>query len=187
MLYLFEALREIKQHMIQLRDDNIALREFRDSDSFKLATLCNNNKIHDNLRDLIPFPYLEQDAKYFINLCRNENPKTNLAIEFNGEFAGVIGLGLQTDVYKLSAEIGYWLGEPFWGKGIATRAVRLMLDYGFSTLGVVRIYSSVFDYNKPSQRVLEKAGFELEGIFRKAVFKNAKIYDEYRYAKLKPE
>ncbi|MFY9228802.1 MAG: GNAT family protein, partial [Bacteroidales bacterium] len=92
-----------------------------------------------------------------------------------------IGLVRQTDVYKLSAEIGYWIGEPYWGMGIATKAVRLITEYGFNTLGLVRIYTGVFDFNKASQRVLEKAGFNLECIFEKSVFKNDKICDEYRY------
>ncbi len=170
--------------MIVLSDNIIKLRELRVSDKIPLASLCNNKKIHNNLRDILPFPYLEKDAEYFINLCHNESPKANLAIELNGEFTGVIGLGLQTDVYKLSAEIGYWLGEPYWGKGIATRAVELMVDYGFSQLGLVRLFSSVFDYNKASLRVMEKAGFQLEGIFRKAVVKNGNLCDEYRFAKL---
>ncbi len=171
--------------MTELQQGNLTVREFRDSDKVALASLCNNPKIHNNLRDIIPFPYLEKDAEYFINLCGNERVKTNFAIEFEGEFVGVIGFGLQTDVYRLSAEIGYWIGEPFWGKGIATRAVKLLVEYGFLHLGLVRIYSSVFDYNKASQRVMEKAGFLLEGIFRKAIFKNGKICDEYRYAILK--
>ena len=92
---------------------------------------------------------------------------------------------LQTDVYRLSAEIGYWIGEPYWGLGIATRAVELLTQYGFNQLGLVRIYSGVFDFNVPSRKVLEKAGFKLEGIFEKSIIKNGEIRDEYRYAKLK--
>jgi len=171
--------------MTELRKDNLVLREFVDTDITPLAELCNNKKIHDNLRDLVPFPYTEKDAGYFINICQNENPKTNFVIEFNGEFTGVIGLALQSDVYKLSAEIGYWIGEPFWGKGIATRAVGMMVDYGFTRLGLVRIFSGVFDYNKASQRVMEKSEFQLEGILRNSIYKNGKICHEYRYALLK--
>jgi len=81
----------------------------------------------------------------------------------------------------LTAEIGYWIGEPYWSKGIATKAVRLITKYGFNKLELVRIYTGVFDYNKASQRVLEKAGFKLECIFEKSIFKNNQIYDEYRY------
>ena len=98
-----------------------------------------------------------------------------------GEIIGSIGLVLQSDVYKLTAEIGYWIGEPYWGKGITTKAVQLITEYGFNELGLVRIYTGVFDFNKASQKVLEKAGFKLESIFEKSVVKNNKICDEYRY------
>ena len=166
---------------MELTDNQLKLRAFRDSDSKRLAELCNNKRIWDNLRDYIPFPYTENNANDFIKYCQRENPQFTFAIEYNGEFVGTIGLVRQTDVYKLSAEIGYWIGEPYWGMGIATKAVRLITEYGFSTLGLVRIYTGVFDFNKASQRVLEKAGFNLECIFEKSVFKNDKICDESRY------
>jgi len=158
------------------------LREFRKSDIKLLAGLCNNKKIWDNLRDYIPHPYTEKDAEEFIGFCKNENPQLTFAIEVEGEFAGSIGLVRQKDVYRLSAEIGYWLGEPYWGKGIMTEAVWQLTEYGFSRLGLVRIYTGVFDFNRASQRVLEKAGFKLECISEKALIKNDRICDEYKYA-----
>lgn len=103
-------------------------------------------------------------------------------VEYEGALAGVVGLVPQTDVYRISAEIGYWLGESFWGKGIMTEAVKRMVDYGFNHLNLVRIFTGVFDFNKGSQRVLEKAGFQLECIFRKALIKNGVVCDEYRFA-----
>jgi ribosomal-protein-alanine N-acetyltransferase len=136
---------------MELTDNQLKLRAFRDSDSKRLAELCNNKRIWDNLRDYIPFPYTENNANDFIKYCQRENPQFTFAIEYNGEFVGTIGLVRQTDVYKLSAEIGYWIGEPYWGMGIATKAVRLITEYGFSTLGLVRIYAGVFDFNKASQ------------------------------------
>jgi ribosomal-protein-alanine N-acetyltransferase len=166
---------------MDLIDSNIMLREFRDSDIEELAELCNNKKVWDNLRDYIPFPYTENDAKEFINFCKNESPQQTFAIEFNEKFVGCIGLVKQPDIYKLTAEIGYWIGEPYWGKGIATKAVRLITDYGFNKLELVRIYTGVVDYNKASQRVLEKSGFIMDCIFEKSIFKNNQIYDEYRY------
>ncbi len=166
---------------MELIDKEITLRPFKDSDSKSLAELCNNKKIWDNLRDYIPFPYIENNAIEFIKHCQAESPQQTFAIEFNGEFAGSIGLVKQTDVYRLSAEIGYWLGEPFWGQGIATKAVKLIAEYGFRQLGLIRIYSGVFDFNKASQQVLEKAGFTLEYIVEKSIIKNEKICDEYRY------
>ncbi len=172
--------------MVELTAGQIRLRGFSNLDRTRLATLCNSKKIWDNVRDLMPYPYSEQDAIEFITRCQKENPPGTFAIEYEGALAGCVGLVLQSDVYKLTAEIGYWIGEPYWGQGIATKAVELMTDYGFSQLGLVRIYSGVFDFNKASQRVLEKSGFKLEGIFEKSFIKNGKIGDEYRYAKLKP-
>jgi RimJ/RimL family protein N-acetyltransferase len=170
---------------MELLDKELKLRPFNDSDSIRLAELCNNKKIWDNLRDYIPHPYSESNAIEYIEYCKKENPQVTFAIEFNGDFVGSIGLIKQLDVYKLTAEIGYWIGEPFWGMGITTRAVRLITNYGFNNLGLIRIYSGVFDFNKASQRVLEKGGFKLECIFEKSVYKNDKICDEYRYGLIK--
>lgn len=170
---------------MELLDKELKLRPFKDSDSIKLSELCNNKKIWDNLRDYIPYPYSENNAIEYIEHCNKENPQLTFAIEFKGEFVGSIGLIKQQDVYKLTAEIGYWIGEPFWGMGITTRAVRLITNYGFNNLGIIRIYSGVFDFNKASQRVLEKSGFKLECIFEKSVYKNNKICDEYRYGLIK--
>ena len=170
---------------MELLEKELKLRPFKDSDSIKLSELCNNKKIWDNLRDYIPYPYSENNAIEYIEHCNKENPQLTFAIEFKGEFVGSIGLIKQQDVYKLTAEIGYWIGEPFWGMGITTRAVRLITNYGFNNLGIIRIYSGVFDFNKASQRVLEKSGFKLECIFEKSVYKNNKICDEYRYGLIK--
>jgi ribosomal-protein-alanine N-acetyltransferase len=167
-----------------LTGQDIKLRPFEDRDIKSVAVLCNNKKIWDNVRDFFPRPYTEKHAKEFIRICRGEDPQVTFAIEYKGDIAGCIGLVKQTDIYKLTAEIGYWIGEPYWGLGIATKSVNLIVDYGFHTLGLVRIYTGVFDYNKASRRVLEKAGFKLEGIFEKSVLKNGEICDEYRYGKI---
>jgi len=169
--------------MTILAKDSVHLRCFGESDQFRLVELCNNINIWNNVRDLLPHPYSDEHAIEFVQNCRQENPQYTFAIDYNGELAGCTGLVKQTDVYKLTAEIGYWIGEPYWGLGIATTAVELLTEYGFHQLGLVRIYSGVFDFNTASRRVLEKAGFKLEGIFEKSVIKNGKICDEYRYAK----
>jgi len=174
------------QMMTQLSTKELTLRPFRSEDRDRLALLCNNKKIWDNVRDFLPHPYTEKDASEFICLCLMETPQTTFAVEYCGELAGCIGLVLQTDIYRLGAELGYWFGEPYWGKGIATRAVGLISEYGFQQLGLERIYSGVFSFNVASQRVLEKAGFQREGIFKRSILKNGKICDDYRYAKLKP-
>ena len=162
----------------------IEIRPLKLSDKSQLAKLANNKKIWDNLRDYIPFPYEETDAEFFINLTKEEEPKQTFGIEYKGEISGVIGLVIQKDVYKKSAEIGYWIGEPFWGNGIATKAVELITEYGFDNLGLNRIYSGVFEYNVASMKVLEKNGYEKEGIFKNAILKNDEICDEHRFFKL---
>lgn len=171
--------------MITLSSGPVVLRQLGPADNTELAALANNRKIWENLRDLFPHPYGLKDADEFIAHCQMENPVTTFAIEYNHELCGVIGLTLQTDVYRLSAEAGYWLGEPYWSKGIASRALKLLTSYAFDELHLIRLYSGVYDFNKASQRVLEKAGFQLEGIFRKSVIKNDLVLDEYRYAIVK--
>lgn len=148
--------------------------------------LCNNKKLWDNLRDIMPYPYHKKDAEIFVNqVCAKENPQQTFAIQYKDNLVGCIGLVKQTDVYRLNGEIGYWIGEHYWNKGIATEAIKLACYYGFEYLDLIRVYASVFDFNIASKKALEKAGFTLEAVFEKAVIKNGKIYDEHRYALLK--
>lgn len=172
---------------IRLTDGIVTIRKFRRSDKLRMAELANNEKISINLRDAFPYPYTVADAEAFIAGCISHNPVEIFAIEYHGQYVGNIGLHKQSDVYSKSAELGYFIGEPFWNKGITTRAVKLICDYGFKELDVVRIYSGIFEYNPASQRVLEKCGFEKEAVSKSAVCKKGKIYDEIRYARcLKP-
>ena len=161
----------------------LELRPLRPDDAPALAVLANNRKIWDRVRDYFPFPSRETDAREFIAASRESEPPLSLAIECQGQFCGVIGLMPQTDVNRKTAEIGYWLGEPFWHRGLATEAVRQMCAYGFAR-GFARLHAAVFAFNEPSMRVLEKNGFVKEGVFRKAVFKNGRFFDEHWYAKL---
>jgi len=163
----------------------IKLRKLKTSDKSVIAKQLNNKKIWDNLTNKIPFPYTERDAEIFLKFTERDKNHKAFAIEFNMEFCGIIGLIKQKDVYEKSAELGYWIGEPFWNKGIATKAIQLITDYGFKNLDIIRIYSSVFEYNIASMKVLEKNGYKKEGVFQKAIFKNNKIWDEHRYYKLK--
>ena len=165
-------------------EDKIKIRPLKLSDKAELAEHANNKKIWDNLRDYIPYPYTESDAEFFIKLTKEENPKQTFGIEYKGKISGVVGLVIQKDVYHKTAEIGYWIGEPFWGNGIATKAVELITKYGFDKLDLNRIFSGVFEYNIASMKVLEKNGYEKEGIFKNAILKNNKVYDEHRFYKL---
>lgn len=170
-----------------LQEEEVSLRRLDKSDIGRLAELANNKKIWDNVRDYFSHPYSVQDAEKFIEMISMEDPPATFGIRFKGELAGVAGLVGQSDVYRLNAEIGYWIGEPFWGKGIASKAVNLLTSYGFEKLGLERIYSGIFDYNKASKRVLEKCGFQFEGVFERAIIKNGQILDEFRYSKLKED
>lgn len=165
----------------------VIIRDLRMDDKTDMARLLNNKKILDGLSNRIPYPYSENDALRFIDYIQNEKTEKAFAVEFNGVFCGVTGLILPKDTDKKSAEIGYWIGEPFWGKGIATEAVRQLTRYGFDTLQLLRIYASVFDFNRASMKVLEKNAFIKEEIRKKAVLKNGKYLDEHRYFKLNPK
>lgn len=166
---------------------DVQLRTLDEKDATVMAHLANNKNVWDNLRDKMPHPYTRKDAAYFIRLTQNENPQVTFGIACEGSLCGVIGLLLQSDVYRKSAEMGYWVGEPYWGKGIATQAVEKIVKYGFEKLGLHRIYAGVFENNRKSMHVLGKNGFTKEGVLRKAVLKNGVFYDEHRYSKLSEE
>ena len=171
---------------MELKSGNIVLRALRLSDAKRLSELANNENISRNLREGFPNPYTLADAEYFLAKFANQDLLIFFGIDYNGEYVGNISLVLFEDIYRMSAEIGYFIGEPYWNKGIVTTAVNLITDYGFNHLGIVRIQTGIFEYNTASQRVLEKCGFVKEGVFRKSVFKQGKLWDEVRYALLKP-
>ncbi len=170
---------------MELKDGEVRLRPLRYADREILANLANNKKIWNNVRDMFPHPYTLAEADKFLDMVKQQEPVITFAIEYEFQFCGVIGIVLQKDVYRKSAEIGYWIGEPFWGKGIATKAVSLAANYAFDSLQLNRLFAGIFRGNEASKKVLEKCGFQPEGIGRKAVFKNNKFLDELRYGKLK--
>ena len=170
---------------MEISAGKIKLRQLTFADSHRLAALANNPKIAVNLRDGFPHPYTLADAEKFIQTFAVQEPQQIFAIDYEGEYAGNIGLHPGTDVYRKTAEIGYFLGEPYWGKGIMTQAVQLLCDYGFKSLDIVKIYAGVFEYNQASMRVLKKCGFFREAVLQKAVFKQEKLWDEIRFALLK--
>ena len=175
----------MKPASLRFSDGVVTLRKFRRNDKYRMAEIANNMKIAVNLRDAFPYPYSLEDARKFINMCLRVKPYQVFAIEFEGEYVGNIGLHKQDDVYRKTAELGYFIGEQYWNRGITTRAVNLICEYGFRELDVIKIFSGVFSFNTASQRVLEKCGFEREAVLKSSVIKNGKIYDEYRYAKIK--
>jgi len=169
---------------LELTHGDVKLRRLKKSDSTRLTELANNENISRNLRDGFPHPYTQQHAEEFIQRLTDQDPVTIFAIEYKGEYVGNIGLVKCKDVYRKSAEVGYFIGEAYWNKGIVTTALNLIVDYGFRNLDIVRIHTGVYEHNLASQRVLEKCGFIKEGVFKKAVFKQERFWNEVRYARI---
>ncbi|HWP92617.1 MAG TPA: GNAT family protein [Thermodesulfobacteriota bacterium] len=161
------------------------IRSWDVGDVEAIVKYANNRNVWVNLRDSFPHPYTITNALEWVFNAKDQKPETRFAIASIDEAIGGIGIAPQTDVYSRSAEIGYWLGEPFWGKGIATMAVKAMTEYTFDHFNVVRIYAKVFEWNQASARVLEKAGFKFEGCLRKSVTKVGQTIDELVYAIIK--
>lgn len=158
------------------------LRPWTLNDLDSLVKYANNPRIAQNLMNRFPHPYTEANGKMFIGMAMGSTPANILAIEIEGAAAGGIGLHLQDDVYCKNAELGYWIAEPYWNKGIVTKAVMQMVGYGFQHFDITRIFARPFGTNTASQRVLEKAGFALEARFEKTIFKNGVYQDELVYA-----
>lgn len=164
-----------------------AIREWSPDDVDALARLADNRAIWRNMRDRFPHPYTVEDAESWIRRCEEKgfsNP--SYPIEVDGDFAGVIGSILLDDVHRHTVEVGYWLGEPYWGRGIATEALLLYSEYVLNVENKVRLEAHVFEWNPASCRVLEKAGFELEGCMKKSVYKDGEFIDAFLYAKVAP-
>ena len=165
----------------------VRLRTWTLADAPALAKLINNKKVQDNLRDGLPFPYGEEDAKVFLSAVLASDPDQNLAfaIEADGKLIGSISATRCANIHFRTAELGYYLGEPYWGKGFATEAVRQICDYIYRNTDIIRIFAEPFAYNTASCRVLEKAGFQLEGLLRSNAVKNGRILDMKMYARIR--
>lgn len=161
------------------------LRPWRTGDETSLEKHANNRKIWINVRDHFPHPYTHGDALRWIQHASTTLSETVFAIVVNGNAVGSVGLVAKDDVYRKSMEIGYWLGEEFWGRGIVTEAVGVVSNYGFDRFDIVRLYADVFEWNNASVRVLEKNGYVFEARLKKAVVKDGMIADALMYAKLK--
>ncbi len=158
------------------------LRPWNLDDIKSLVEYANNTEIAKNLTNQFPSPYNRDNGESFIQMTLNDNPTQIFAIEINGKASGGIGLHSQTDIHLKNMELGYWLAEIYWSKGIMTKAVKQMVDYGFKTFQIDRIFARPFGPNISSQKVLEKAGFKLEAKFEKTLYKNGKYLDELIYA-----
>ncbi len=158
------------------------VRSWTNDDVASLVKYADNHKIWLNLRDRFPHPYTRRDARDFIHLARSQRPETMFAIEVDGEAAGGIGFVPHTDVERVSAEIGYWLGEPFWGRGIVTEALAAVTKYAVHSHHLTRVFALPYARNFASCRVLEKAGYVLEARLRRSAIKNGEIIDQMQYA-----
>lgn len=165
------------------------IRKWKLSDAADLAMALSNKKIQDNLRDGLPYPYTEQDGKDFISamLSADENETFAFAITVNNIVIGSIGIFRQGNIHRQTAELGYYIAEEYWGKGIMTEAVKQICEYVFDKSDIIRIYAEPFAYNIASCRVLEKAGFQYEGTLRNNAVKNGKVIDMKMYSLLKEE
>lgn len=163
------------------------IRKWELSDAGNLAETLSNKKIQDNLRDGLPYPYTEQDGIDFISdmLSADENDTFAFAITVDGKVIGSISVFRQGNIHRQTAELGYYIAEEYWGKGIMTEAVKQICEYVFMKSDIIRIYAEPFAYNTASCRVLEKTGFQYEGTLRKNAVKNGKVIDMKMFSKLK--
>ena len=167
---------------VVLESANVKLRALELTDTESLAQLANDKTIYDHVRDYFPYPYTTKDARSFILATSKEAPVVTFAITYKGSLAGVIGIKKQTDIYRKSGEVGYWMGAPFRGKGITPSALALITEYAIKQLKLNRLYAGTFASNQASIRVLEKCGYLFEGVSKKAIYKNGQFLDEHRYA-----
>ena len=165
------------------------IRKWELSDAKDLAAALSNKKVQDNLRDGLPYPYTEQDGKEFISamLSADENETFAFAITVDDKVIGSIGIFREGNIHRQTAELGYYIAEEYWGKGIMTEAVKQICEYVFANSDIIRIYAEPFAYNIASCRVLEKAGFQYEGTLRSNAVKNGKVIDMKMYSLIKEE
>lgn len=168
---------------------NCIIRKWKLTDAKDIAVALSNKKIQDNLRDGLPYPYSEQDGIDFISsmLSANEDETFAFAITLDDKAIGSIGVFRQQNIHRQTAEIGYYIAEEYWGKGIMTDAVKQICEYVFKNSDILRIYAEPFAYNTGSCRVLEKAGFQYEGTLRNNAVKNGKVIDMKMYSLLREE
>jgi len=168
-----------------VKELGVTLRELTIEDAAGLAEIVSNKKVLDNMDD-IPNPGRIEDSEDFIRACLNENdPKIARAICYNGNLIGWIGVIRRENIRRLTGEMGYYIAEDYWGKGIMTEAVKLMCAYIFENTDIVRIFAEPYAFNAASCRVLEKAGLQIEGLLRQNAVKNEKIIDMKLYAIVK--
>ena len=169
---------------LQISLEGCLIRSLREEDAASLAQYANNRRIWRNLRDLFPHPYSVADAQQFIARIHSQPRETVFAIEVDSQAVGSIGVRLKEDIERVTGELGYWLGEPFWGRGLMTGAVRAFTEYALRAFDLQRLEAWVYEWNPASARVLEKAGYTLEGTLRRSAIKDGQVIDRHLYARL---
>ncbi len=164
---------------------DLQVRSWRKSDLDALLRHANNPKIAANLRDQFPHPYTRRDALDYLNFVRDQKPERAFALEHAGEAIGGLGFQIGVDIARVSAEMGYWVSETYWGRGFATRAAEAVSDWAFAEYQLTRVFALVFSHNLASIRVLEKAGFQREGMLRRSAMKNGVVVDQLMFAKIR--
>jgi [ribosomal protein S5]-alanine N-acetyltransferase len=172
---------------IELPGMRCIVRPFLAADATSIASAANDRRIWLQLRDSFPHPYGLTDAEAWIRRVGSVDPPHSLAIVVDRRAVGGVGIEPMTDVNHRSAEIGYWLGTDYWGRGIATEAVMLVTDWAFDAHRLVRIFAQPFASNVASRRVLEKAGYVLEGVMKRSAVKDSVVLDQCMYARLNPK
>jgi RimJ/RimL family protein N-acetyltransferase len=167
---------------VEIPLEGCRVRSWQPTDVTSLVRYANNRKIWLNLRDRFPYPYTTAHAVAYLRAVRDMRPETLFAIDVGGDAVGSIGFHPQSDVERVSAEIGYWLGEPFWGRGIVSSAVRAVTQYAITYHPLTRIFALPFALNTASCRVLEKAGYVLEGRLHRSAIKDGIVVDQCLYA-----
>lgn len=166
---------------MELRLDRSIIRDWRLEDKAALLRYADNPKVARNLMDGFPHPYTSADADEWLRTATTAKPRTHFALEIDGEAGGAVGLMLKHGNFRRGAEIGYWIGEPYWGRGIATEATIALTEWAFATFDLCRITAGVFSWNPASARVLEKAGYVREAVHRKSIVKLGETIDEWLY------
>jgi RimJ/RimL family protein N-acetyltransferase len=172
--------------MLTLEGIRCSVRAWRRSDAESLVAHADNINVAKYLRDRFPHPYTKEDARAFLKHAMSAEDPSNLAIVVEGAAVGAVGYVAGRDVERFSAEIGYWLGEPLWGRGIATEAVTLVTAHAFAEMKILRMFALPFADNPASVRVLEKAGYAREGLLRSSCVKYGEPRDQLLYARLNP-